>query len=295
MTDPRRVRVAVSASSANLGPGYDSFGLGLDWVDHVDLIAADRFGAEVTGEGADEVPTDERHLIIDTARIAARSLGTELPGLMVRTHNTIPHGRGLGSSSAAVLGGILGAWGLLRGSEPLDRQWAFRVGTEIEGHPDNIAAALFGGFTLAWSEDGTPHVVQGRVHADLLARVWVPAFEVPTTKARQVLPATVPHAEAAANSGRAGLLVHAIAGEPVLLHTATRDWLHQNYRAPLMPQAAELLDQLRAEGLAAVVSGAGPTLLALGLPEQLGEASPCEGWQVHDLRIGTGSHIIEVG
>lgn len=284
----------MSASSANLGPGYDSFGLGLDWVDQVDLTEADRFEAEVAGEGAGEVPTDERHLIIDTARIAARSLGTELPGLRVRATNTIPHGRGLGSSSAAVLAGILGAWGLLRGDEPLDRQWAFAIGTDIEGHPDNIAAALFGGFTLAWSERDTPRVVQGRVHPDLIARVWVPDFEVATNRARQVLPATVPHAEAAANSGRAGLLVHAIAEQPELLHTATRDWLHQTYRSALMPRAAELLNELRADGRAAVVSGAGPTLLALGLPEQLGERAPVEGWQVRDLRIGSGSRILTV-
>lgn len=295
MTESRRcVRVLVPASSANVGPGYDSFGIGLDWVDEVTLTVADSFVAEVTGEGAGAVPQDERHLIIDTARLAARSLGVELPGLIVRANNTIPHGRGLGSSSAAVLAGILGAWGLVRGAEPLDKQWAFVIGTQLEGHPDNIAAALFGGFTLAWAEYDAPHAVQGRVHPDVVARVWVPNFELATTRAREVLPESVPHAEAAANSGRAGLLVHAMAQEPRLLFTATRDWLHQGYRAPLMPQAAALLAQLRAAGLAAVVSGAGPTILALGVPEQLGVANEVPEWHVKDLHIGAGARIIEI-
>jgi homoserine kinase len=264
----RQVTVEVPATSANLGPGFDCFGLALDWRERIELVALESgFVIEVSGEGAEEIPRDESHLIIRSALVGLADLGVRVDGLRLSGHNTIPHARGLGSSSAAIVAGLMAAAGLA-GVEP-DRGWLLRHATAIEGHPDNVAAAIYGGFVLAYEGPGGVTAAQGRLDPAVGVAVLVPDFGVATTAARGLLPASVPHVEAAANSGRAALLVHALATEPERLHDATRDWLHQEYRKPTMPRSYELMTSLRAQGFAAVVSGAGPAVLVLGRADQL--------------------------
>ncbi len=260
-----RVVVEVPATSANLGPGFDCFGLALDWRDTVSIeVTEGGFLAEVSGEGAGDVPTDARHLILSSARTGLSDLGLDPPGLLVRSHNTIPHGRGLGSSSAAIVAGLAGAFALagLAGAadqlhldlDRLDLAWIVRHADTIEGHPDNVAAAAYGGFVLAYAEDGVVRVVSASIHPEIAAVAWVPPDPVATKLARGLLPDTVPHADAAADAGRAALLVHAMSRAPELLLAGTQDWLHQSYRSPAMPDSYDLLRRLRADGQAAVIS-----------------------------------------
>jgi homoserine kinase len=265
----RSVSVEVPATSANLGPGFDCFGLALDWRDRIEVEVIEAgFVAEVTGEGAATLPRDESHLVIATILEGVRKLGgNSLPGLRLRAHNTIPHGRGLGSSSAAIVSGLRAAAGLA-GVDP-DPAWLLARATAIEGHPDNVAAAIYGGFVLAYATEQGTVAVQADVHPEVQAAVFIPQTPVSTKTARGLLPATVPHADAAANAGRAALLVHALGRDPRLLFDATHDWLHQEYRRFAMTDSYALLKELRAAGLAAVISGAGPTVLVLGTGEQL--------------------------
>jgi len=258
-----RVTVEVPATSANLGPGFDCFGLALDWRESLELqVTGSGVSVQVTGEGSDVLPRDETHLVVRCVTEGLDDLGVFAPGLTLRAHNTIPHGRGLGSSSAAIVAGLVAARALA-GVEP-DRAWVLRHATRIEGHPDNVAAAIYGGFVMAYGHGEHVAVVQGRVHPDLRAAVAVPAVGVETRAARRLLPPVVPHADAAADAGRAALLVHAIAEEPHLLHAGTQDWLHQRYREPAMPEAYALMVRLRTAGFAAAISGAGPSVVVLG-------------------------------
>jgi homoserine kinase len=264
----RGVTVEVPATSANLGPGFDCFGLALDWRERIELVGLESgFVIDVSGEGMGEIPRDESHLIIRSALVGLADLGVRAMGLRLSGHHTIPHGRGLGSSAAAIVAGLVAAAGLA--GVQLDRGWLLRHATAIEGHPDNVAAAIYGGFVLAYEGPAGVTVAQGRLDPAVGVAVLVPDFAVTTTAARGLLPRTVPHAEAAANSGRAALLVHALSTEPDRLHDATRDWLHQHYRGPAMPRSYELMTSLRAQGFAAVVSGAGPAVLVLGRTDQL--------------------------
>jgi homoserine kinase len=261
------VLVRPPATTANLGPGYDALGAALSWHDDVELAIVDGGGltVELVGEGAADLPRDERHLLVRAARAAFDRLGGQPSGLRLRCTNRIPQARGLGSSSAAVIGGIVAARGLVDGgTDLLDDAAALALATEIEGHPDNVAACLLGGVTIAWADDagGGARAVRLEPAAGLAPVICVPALRGYTAASRSLLPAEVPHAEAAANAGRAALLVHALTAAPELLLPATRDWLHQGYRRASMPQSLELVDALREAGMAAVVSGAGPTVLA---------------------------------
>ena len=264
------VRVRVPASSANLGPGFDSFGLALRRYDDVVVrVAESGLTIDVAGEGADRVRRDKRNLVARAIRATFDALGGQPRGLEVVCANRIPHGRGLGSSAAAIVAGIVAARELVVGGhERLPDDAALVLATELEGHPDNVAAALLGGFTLAWtgSPDGdrpTAGAVRLDVHPDVVPVVFVPATQASTAAARKLLPATVPHRDAAANAARAGLLVAALTRRPDLLMIATQDRLHQAYRAPAMARSAALVDRLRDARVPAVISGAGPTVLAL--------------------------------
>jgi homoserine kinase len=255
--------VEVPATSANLGPGFDCFGLALDWRERVRLeVLASGYQIDVTGEGADQVPRDESHLILRSALVGLADLGVSAPGLRLVCHNVIPHGRGLGSSSAAIVAGLLAARSLA-GREP-DRHWLMQHADAIEGHPDNVAAAVYGGFVLAY--DGPRGVtVAPSVVADGLGLVlFIPDTPVATHATRNLLPETVDHAEAASNAGRAALLVLALGYDHARLLDATRDWLHQDYRARAMPASYDLMTTLRGQGYAAVISGAGPSVLVMG-------------------------------
>jgi homoserine kinase len=261
----RPVRVRAPATSANLGPGFDAFGLALGIHDLVTArVTGSGVEVRVTGEGAGELPGDERHLVAASALAAFDRLGRRPPGLLLECANAVPQARGLGSSSAAIVAGVLAARELVDGGAGrLDDAAALRLASEIEGHPDNVAACLLGGFTIAWQEPGGARAVRLEPSPEIRPVVYVPAERGLTAHARAALPATVPHADAAHAAGRAALLVHALTAEPGLLHAATEDRLHQPYRAAGMPATAALVARLRAAGVAAVVSGAGPSVLAL--------------------------------
>ena len=279
----RAVRVRVPATSANLGPGFDALGLALGLHDEVTASVAAEPGlrVEVTGEGAADVPRDERHLVVRAFRAAEQRWGAVGGGLRLDCTNRIPHARGLGSSAAAIVAGVLAARALSGATVPASE--VLRLATEIEGHPDNVAACLLGGVTVAWTESTGARAARVEPSPDLDPVVLIPATTASTEAVRRLLPGTVPHADAAANAGRAALLVHALATDPSLLLPATEDRLHQPYRAPAMPESADLVARLRAEGVAAVVSGAGPTVLALaGRGADPGPAPA--GWRV--LRPG---------
>jgi homoserine kinase len=290
VTDP--VSVSTPATSANLGPGFDALGLALTLYDDLTArVTGDRFAVTVRGEGAGELPGDERHLVVRAMLATFDELGERPPGLEVECVNRIPQARGLGSSSAAIVGGVQLARGLVTGGLRLiDDQAALRIAAELEGHPDNVAPCLLGGFTIAWTEGAGAHAVKLLPSALVRPTVFVPNEKGYTATARAALPSAVPHADAAFNAGRAALLTHALTSEPSLLLAATADRLHQGYRAVGMPGTASLVAALRSVGVAAVVSGAGPTVLAL--TEVPGDFHPGTEWRVESLGVdGTGALV----
>jgi homoserine kinase len=263
------VRVRVPATSANLGPGFDCFGLALGLHDDVVAQVSDDAGVrvDVHGEGADDVPRDHRHLVAKSMLKAFDVLGGRPRGLDLVCANRIPHGRGLGSSAAAIVSGLVLARALVVGGEErLPDEALLEMATAMEGHPDNVAACLYGGATLAYTRDTEPPST-GVVHVEPLGTivpvVCVPSTAVATKKARGLLPETVPHVDAAWNAARAALLVTALTQRQDLLLEATGDRLHQDYRRPAYPRTIDLVAKLRSRGIPAAVSGAGPTVLAL--------------------------------
>jgi homoserine kinase len=288
----RAATVEVPATSANLGPGFDCFGLALDWYERVHLEVTEAgYSIDVSGEGADAIPRDESHLIIRSALVGLADLGLDAPGLALRCRNTIPHGRGLGSSSAAIVAGLTAAAALAERHG--DQRWLLAHANAIEGHPDNVAAAIHGGFVIAYEANGI-QVARSDVSHDVKVAVFIPEAAVATQAARRLLPDVVPHVDAAANSGRAALLVHALARDPERLLDATHDWLHQGYREPAMPRSYELMTTLRSKGYAAMISGAGPSVLVLGRDRHIDELGkhPARGFQTRLLDIGHGARAI---
>jgi homoserine kinase len=283
------VRVRVPATSANLGPAFDSAGLALALYDDVVVRVADAgLSVDVAGEGVDDLPRDKRNLVVTSLRAAFAELGGQPRGLEVVCANRIPQSRGLGSSSAAIVAAVLAARALvLGGEEVLDDEGALALATRLEGHPDNVAACLRGGLTFAWTGPDGVRVHRVDVHPDVAPVVFVPSSRSSTKKVRGLLPETIPHADAAANSARAALLALALTRSPELLLEATQDRLHQSYRASAMPRSAALVEALRAEGVPAVVSGAGPTVLALATRATVDAvaARHPRGWQVLPLAV----------
>jgi homoserine kinase len=293
------VTVRVPATSANLGPGFDALGLALARYDEVTAeITGSGLVIEVGGEGAAAANAGEGHLVVRAMRAAFEAIaGEQPPGLTLNCVNTIPQGRGLGSSAGAVVAGLLAGRALatlaLSGDAPAAHtgpgpgtggadgvsadaagfvdERLLAMAAELEGHPDNAAACLAGGLTVAWTpapvngqpgQRGQARAVRLEPDPAIVPVVCVPATSLATKKARRALPGTVSHADAAANSGRSALLVAALTQRPDLLFDATHDLLHEPYRAPLMPASADLTGRLRRAGIAAVLSGAGPTVLA---------------------------------
>jgi homoserine kinase len=290
------VLVRVPATSANLGPGFDALGLALGLHDEIEVrLAGAGLEIAVEGEGAADIAdAGESHLIVRALRVAFDELDIAQPaGLALRCVNRIPHGRGLGSSAAAIVAGLLAARALAgAGTDP---EQVLPLASMLEGHPDNVAPCLFGGLTIAWMSDsaqgdgtgaggtgaggtgagaGLPaaRAVRLEPRPELYTVAFVAAAPVSTKVARGLLPPVVPHADAARNAGRAALLVAALTAPDVPLDRAagaaalldgTEDRLHQDYRAPAMPQSRELVARLRAAGVPAVVSGAGPSVLAI--------------------------------
>jgi homoserine kinase len=261
----RRVSVRVPATTANLGPGFDTLGLALGFYDELDVSVREKPGATVTiiGVGQGTVPTDETNLIVTSMAFAFDKLGQKMPGVDLVAHNNIPHGRGMGSSGAAIVGGIMAAKGILEGVVDVTPEQLLEFATELEGHPDNVAPALFGGLTIAWTTPTGPRSKKLMVHRGVSPLVLVPEFTMSTELARSLQPANVPHEDAIFNVSRSALLSAALTQSPELLLEATEDKLHQDYRAEAMPETSMLIRELRAAGFAAVVSGAGPSILVL--------------------------------
>jgi len=294
------VHVRVPATSANLGPGFDALGLALSL--HDDVVARvgeDGLVIDVAGEGAG-LAHDETHLVVRAMRAAFVRLGGQPRGIELSCANRIPHGRGLGSSAAAIVAGVMLARALVLGGErALPDDDVLALASEIEGHPDNVAACLLGGLTVAWTEGPTARAVRLDCDPGITPVALVAPFSASTERTRGLLPATVPHADAAFTAGRSALLVAALTGSPEALVAATEDRLHQRYRQPAMPHSAALVASLRAAGLAAVISGAGPSVLVLARGEdevaRAGALMP-QAWQSWPLAVDTtGAHVVPTG
>jgi homoserine kinase len=264
------IQVQVPASSANLGPGFDSFGLALGMHDRYVAQILDDAGLDidVTGEGADEVPRTDKNLLVKAMYKGFDFLGGKPKGIAVRALNVIPHGRGLGSSASAIVGGLSLARALvLTGIDKMSDEKLLQLATEMEGHPDNVAAALYGNAVVAWQENqhgkSVAQAISLNVDTRIRAIAFIPSTAMATAKARKMLPETIPHRDAVQNSANSALLVHALTLRPDLLFRATQDFLHQSYRSEAMPASFALLNKLRGAGVAAFISGAGPTVLAL--------------------------------
>jgi len=264
------MQVQVPATSANLGPGFDSFGLAFGMYDRYVAQILDEGGLDidVTGEGSDEVPRTDKNLLVKAINKGFDYLGGRPKGLAVRALNVIPHGRGLGSSASAIVGGLVLARSLvLTGSDKMSDEVLLNLASEMEGHPDNVAAALFGGATIAWQDLVKGKAVAHAVHIPVDPRIkvmaFIPASPLATSKARKMLPESISFADAQRNTTNAALMTQALTIRPDLLFTATEDFLHQSYRQEAMPSSFALMTKLRAAGIAAFISGAGPTVLAL--------------------------------
>jgi homoserine kinase len=260
------VTVRAAATSANLGPGFDSLGLALSLHDTVRArVVSSGVAVTVTGAGAGEVDRGEGHLVIKAMRAAFASIGAQPPGIAISCRNEVHQGFGLGSSAAAIVSGVLAARALAaaEGAAALPDDAVLHLATLLEGHADNVAACLLGGLTVTWTSGAVVRAARLTPLPGLVPVLCVPAVPLSTHTARKALPDQVPHADAAANSARAALLIAALTGRPDLLLAGTQDFLHQSYRAPAMPATAALIERLRAAGIAAVVSGAGPSVLAL--------------------------------
>ena len=300
------VTVCVPATSANLGSGFDTLGLALDYHDELVFTLGDdpadtAAHVIIHGEGEDTLPRDETHLVVSTFRRACSTFGLGRFGFTLEATNNIPQARGMGSSAEAIVAGIAAAAAFAQQGE-LNRDAIFELAANIEGHPDNVAPAVYGGLTVSWDFEtgegvgsvpipgGEPlhggfHTVNYPVDEAVTAAVFVPDYELSTEKARQALPAQLPYRDAVYNVSRVGLLPAAMNprvlaqasgdGENAetlrraareanaLLFSATQDKLHQPYRAPLMAPSWELIETFRAKGYAAAVSGAGPCVLVL--------------------------------
>lgn len=295
LTIGTRASVRVPATSANLGPGYDALGLALAWYDDVTVeVTATGLTFDISGDGADTAPRDESHLIIRTLLGTLDEVGVRARGFRLSCTNRIPHGRGLGSSAAAICAGVLLAQDLAsRSGVRMPPSWALATAARIEGHPDNVAPCLLGGLTVAWTRTG-PGIVDSATAVtltpvdELRPVLFVPPYESSTQSARQLLPHVVTHDAAAFNAARAALLVAGLTARPEVLLDATEDRLHQPYRAPAMPESAELVAGLRDAGLPAVISGAGPTVLVLATSEAaagLAADMAPGGWRVAQVEV----------
>jgi homoserine kinase len=302
------VTARVPATSANLGPGFDSLGVAVELRDTVTAqVRGEGVRVSVSGEGAAELPTDERHLIAATMLTTFDRLGGRPDGFEIRCGNAIPQARGMGSSSAAIVAGVVLARHLVEGGPAmLDETAVIRLAAELEGHPDNVAPCVLGGFTVAWTEDGTggaggrgggARAVRLEDAKGVSPIIFVPVGRGYTAQARAALPASVPLADAAFNAARTALLVRALTGTPELIFEATEDRLHQVYRAAAMPDTSKLIEALRERGVAAVVSGAGPSVLALvpdehELVTQAQRQCP-DGWLAMSLPVATDGVYVE--
>lgn len=284
------VEVTVPASSANLGPGYDTLGLAVSLYDTVTVeVVSEGIEVAVTGEGAGELPSDGTHLVVQAIQLGLRTAGFQAPGLKVTCVNSIPQSRGLGSSAAAAVAGVVAANGLV--GFALSNEELVQLASTFEGHPDNAAASVLGAAIVSWTvpnSQGQPkfHARSFPVHPDIKATAFVFDTRVSTQSVRKVLPAIISHADASFNAGRAALNLYALQHEPGLLMEATEDKLHQPYRKQVLVDSFAWVETLRDKGFAAYLSGAGPTVMALHtdpLPQELIAQAQQEGIAVLEL------------
>lgn len=291
----QKVRVTVCGSSANLGPGFDTLGLAVDLRDIVEVeVTESGVSVEIHGEGEQDLPRNESHLVVRAIRAGLRAAGVEAPGLSVVCHNVIPQSRGLGSSAAAAVAGVAAANGLA--GFPLSDEQVIQESSVFEGHPDNAAASVLGGAVVSWTDkpvDGRTapqyHAVGMKVHPSIKATALVPSFHASTNAVRQVLPNEVSHLNARFNVSRVAVMTMALSQHPELLWEGTRDRLHQTYRAEVLPVTAEWVNRLRNRGYAAFLSGAGPTCMVLStdaIDEKILDDAREAGMKVMELAIG---------
>jgi homoserine kinase len=289
----------VAASSANLGPGFDSLGLALSLYDEIAVETTESgLTIDVEGEGAGQVPLDSTHLVMRAFQHGLRAVGVSVAGLNIRCRNSIPHSRGLGSSAAAVVGGLAAVNGLVTqaGLKPLTDAELIQRASEFEGHPDNASASVLGGGVVSWTSTGAtgPRYAAAplRIHPGIHLFPAIPEQRSLTAETRVLLPRSVSHGDARFNVSRAALLVVALTERPDLLMDATEDVLHQPHRANAMRPSAEYLQLLRRCGVAAVLSGAGPAVIALStqpeLPAEALEFGAANGFTVNEMSVGNG-------
>jgi len=293
------VTVQVPATSANLGPGYDSLGLALSLHDTltVETLSGGQLEFELSGEGAETLPRDASHLVAKAIAEALHRLGYRHDGLRITADNVNPHGRGLGSSASAVVAAVTAANALVPEQSRRGKDWILQLTSEMEGHPDNVAPAIYGGLALSWQDSDQYSSTCATVDEAVIPIVAVPDYELSTEAARALLPASIGHHAAAMNAGRAALLMHALTQKPEFLLAGTEDYLHQSYRAEAMRPSAALIKALRGARHAAVVSGAGPTVLVLANGESeaaavlefigafTGANTPDINWRVMKLAV----------
>jgi homoserine kinase len=299
------VTARVPASTANLGPGFDTLGLALALYDEITVTTTDAgLTIRVEGEGAEDVPWGPSHLVVRAIERGLESIGVWADGLDVVCRNAIPHSRGLGSSASAAVGGLAVANGLARKLDPalaLTQEQLVQLSSEFEGHPDNASASVLGGAVVSWSEDTgvadsprTYAAVRLDVHPDIRVVALVPSERSSTAQTRGLLPELVPHADAAFNVSRGALAVVALTSRPDLLMAATEDRLHQGQRASALPLTTRWIETLRQAGIAATVSGAGPTVLALStraFPDELRAKAEADGLRVLELGVADGVQV----
>jgi len=282
--------VSVPATSANLGPGFDSLGVALELRDVVTATLSDVAGirVEISGEGSDSLPNDEKHLVAAVLLKALEKLGIEIVGLDITCTNSIPQGKGLGSSAAAIVAGLALAQAIaLDGHVDLD--WVFAQAADYEGHPDNAAACVYGGLTVAWTNEAS-HSRSLEILPSIHAVVGIPASELLTEKARGLLPESVPHADAAFNAARSALLIVGLTQDASVLVEATDDRLHQNYRAQAYPDSIAAVSAMRAAKIPACISGAGPAVLAFATEDQISNSQEIlanHGFSAQSLAFAT--------
>ena len=267
----RTVRVRVPATSANLGPGFDAFGIACTLYNETVLTLTHAPGLEITarGEGAAHIPTDERNIVWKSVQYLLERAGydDEFRGAKIRMSNRIPLSRGLGSSATAIVAGLKAANALL--DNPFNRHELLQFATDIEGHPDNVAPAIYGGFTVNTVTNGVVDCFSFLPRIFMRFVVMVPNFYLSTKEARRVLPTEIPMKDAIFNIGHAGMMVAALArGAEKFLDHAFEDALHQNYRAELIPGMFDVFAAAKQAGAyGAALSGAGPCLIAF-VPER---------------------------
>ncbi|WP_153502806.1 homoserine kinase [Cumulibacter manganitolerans] len=259
-----KVTARIPATTANLGPGFDCMGLSLAIYDTVSVEAAagERDEVVIEGIGADTLPRDGTHMVLATMRELFALEGWQVPPVRLSCHNRIRHGQGLGSSASAIVAGLLTgkAYAETLGYDVHDVDLV-QIGSDIDGHPDNVAPCLNGGLNVSWEDADGWGVAHLDPHPDIRAILAIPTTVLSTKVARGLIPEMVSHRDAVRNSSRAALCIHAFTTDPALLLPATQDYLHQRYRASAYPDSYALVERMRAVGIAAAISGAGPAVI----------------------------------